>query len=233
MSNRDDFDRSTIEVLAKRAAYICSNPDCKRLTVAPSPEDETKFIYIGKASHITAASLGGPRYDPSLDSEERRSINNGIFLCSNCADMIDKNSGSDFPVGRLRKWKAEHETWVSENLNKHPQKESEPNQTFVVTSHNQTGGITAGLVNIGPPQRKLGPRGQAVWNQILTDKTKTVTVVAVLGDGEAFSYATQIKKYLIAQGYSVKGVDQAVYAVPISGQQFDPKTWTIIIGSRQ
>ena len=132
MGDRDDFDKSTIDILAKRAAYICSNPDCKSLTVAPSSEEESKFIYIGKAAHITAASAGGPRYNPSLSSEERKSINNGIFLCSNCADMIDKNNGSDFSVQLLLKWKSDHETWVLENLNKRVKKEFEVKQTFFV-----------------------------------------------------------------------------------------------------
>jgi hypothetical protein len=114
---RDDFDKPTIDALAKRAAFICSRPKCKTLTLSPSQEDENKFIYIGKAAHITAAAVGGPRYDKSLTSEERKSISNGIFLCSNCADMIDKNGGADFPVELLKEWKREHEAWVSKNLN--------------------------------------------------------------------------------------------------------------------
>ena len=36
---RDDFDKPVVDTLAKRAAYICSNPDCKTLTIAPFSED--------------------------------------------------------------------------------------------------------------------------------------------------------------------------------------------------
>jgi hypothetical protein len=43
---RDDFNKPVIDALAKRAAFICSNPDCKTLTIAPSDEDSLKFIYI-------------------------------------------------------------------------------------------------------------------------------------------------------------------------------------------
>ncbi len=119
-SSRDDFSPKTIEGLAKRASYICSNPSCRCLTLCPSDENPEKYIYIGKAAHITAAAEGGPRYDSSLTKEQRESINNGIFLCSNCADMIDKNNGLDYPVELLNKWKKEHEEWVKTQLNKSP-----------------------------------------------------------------------------------------------------------------
>lgn len=118
IKNRDDFDRRTAENLAKRAAYICSNPGCRALTLSPSDVSSEKHIYIGKAAHITAASKNGPRYDSTLTSEQRRSIENAIFLCSSCADIIDRNNGLDFSVKQLKIWKSEHETWVRENLNR-------------------------------------------------------------------------------------------------------------------
>jgi len=117
-NERDDFSQKTIETLAKRASYICSNPDCRSLTLSPSEKDPEKYIYIGKGAHITAASRYGPRYDSSLIHEQRSSVENGIFLCSNCADMIDKNGGLDFSVESLKKWKSEHESWVKANLNR-------------------------------------------------------------------------------------------------------------------
>ena len=233
MQRRDDFDKTTIDALAKRAAYICSNPNCKALTIAPSSLDDEKFIYIGKAAHITAAAAGGPRYDPNLSLEARKSINNGIFLCSSCADMIDKNHGSDFPAPILYKWKMDHEIWVSENLNKRVFKNPETNQTFVVTSHNQRGGITAGVVNIGSQPRKLDSSLHHQLKQLLTDKTKTVTITCALGDGEAYSFAKQIKEYLIGEGYSIHGVNQAIFTTPVVGQSFNPNTLTFTIGTKQ
>ena len=41
-----------------------------------------------------------------------------VFLCSVCAEMIDKNNGIDFSVETLRQWKTDHEKWVRDNLNK-------------------------------------------------------------------------------------------------------------------
>lgn len=234
MSNkRDEFDKPTVEALAKRAAYICSNPDCKTLTIAPSSVEDTKVTYIGKAAHITAAAEGGPRYNPDLSPEDRKSIDNGIFLCSNCADMIDKNKGVDYPIKLLVKWKNEHDTWISENLNMRVYAETKSNQTFVVTSHQQSGGITAGVVNVGPQQRSLDSTRMTQLNKLLTDKSKEVTVTCVLGDSESYKYAIQIKEYLLGQGFSVRGVNQAVFRSPKFGQMFDPETVTITIGTKQ
>jgi 5-methylcytosine-specific restriction endonuclease McrA len=115
---RDEFSPKTIDELSKRASFICSNPQCRCLTLAPSNESDSKYILTGKAAHITAASPGGPRYDPSLSHEQRSSISNGVYLCANCADKIDKNRGLDFPLSLIMQWKQEHEAWVRENLNK-------------------------------------------------------------------------------------------------------------------
>lgn len=230
---RDDFVKPVVDALAKRAAYICSNPGCKTLTIAPSSEDALKFIYIGKAAHIAAAAEGGPRFDPSMSSDDRKSIDNGIFLCSNCADMIDKNKGMDFPVELLQEWKSTHDSWVGNNLNKKVHKQAQPAQVFNIISTNQSGGITAGVVNVGPQPRKVDAELIRQLQQLLPDKAKTVTVTSVMGDGEAFDFATQIKDVLVKQGYDVNGVNRAVFSAPIIGQQFNPDTLTLTIGTRQ
>lgn len=117
-NSRDEFNRAVVDALGKRSAFICSNPDCRASTVAPSDIDEGKFLYIGTAAHICAAARGGPRYDIKMSPEQRKSATNGIFLCNNCAVMIDKNNGLDFTVPQLRQWKSDHEKWVTANLNK-------------------------------------------------------------------------------------------------------------------
>lgn len=116
--SRDDFSATIKKKLQMRAALICSNPNCRRQTVAPATLDSENFVCLGKAAHIAAASPGGPRYDGSQSPEDRRSINNAIYLCSACADLIDKNNGVDFPAALLDAWKNEHEQWVKANLNK-------------------------------------------------------------------------------------------------------------------
>lgn len=113
--SRDDFSKTVVEALARRASYICSNPDCRQPTLSPSRHPE-KALFTGVAAHITGAAPGGPRYDFSLTQKQRASAENGIFLCATCAVLIDKNGGLDFPAELLRKWKADHEAWIAGGL---------------------------------------------------------------------------------------------------------------------
>ncbi len=111
MSNRDEFTLSTKRILAERAGQHCSNPDCGKSTSGPSDSDSVKSTRLGKAAHITAASEGGPQYDPKLLPEQRSSPDNGIWLCAECADRVDKRENeSQYPVELLRKWKKFHES---------------------------------------------------------------------------------------------------------------------------
>ena len=106
-NNRDDFSLTVKDILAKRVGYVCSNPNCKRHTIAPNSKED-KVINIGEAAHITAAAPGGPRYDDSLSPSERKSINNGIWLCSNCATLIDRDE-LIYTVDLLKEWKFQAE----------------------------------------------------------------------------------------------------------------------------
>jgi len=82
MSNRDDFTERTKQLLAKRVGFRCSNPNCRAATSGLS-DDPLKVINLGVASHITAASEGGPRFDPNLSADNRCDLSNGIWLCQN------------------------------------------------------------------------------------------------------------------------------------------------------
>ena len=109
MSRRvDDFKMKTQRGLLHRAGGRCSNPDCRKLTSKPDPTNERSFINLGIASHITGASEGGPRFDPDLSSDQRTDVNNGIWLCNNCAKMVD-SSEPTYTVTTLRKWKQDAE----------------------------------------------------------------------------------------------------------------------------
>jgi len=102
-SSRDEFSESTRRLLEDRVRSHCSNPDCNCPTSGPGSTDDS-ITRIGCASHITAASLGGPRYDPKLTSAERRSAQNGIWLCCNCHVLVDRDEGL-YPVDLLVQWK--------------------------------------------------------------------------------------------------------------------------------
>lgn len=112
MTTRDNFTAATKTALARRAAHFCSNPRCLKLTVGPSSVT-TKALITGHAAHIHAASKLGPRYKASQTSEERRSIENGIWLCRECGVIVDSDE-SGHTADQLRKWKVDHEAMVSE-----------------------------------------------------------------------------------------------------------------------
>jgi hypothetical protein len=112
---RDDFKPKIKEEVAKRAGYRCSKPDCAAAT--SGPQMEAGSVNIGVAAHITAASENGPRYDPSLTSEERASVNNAIWLCQNHAKLID-NDESKYTVDLLRSWKIKAEKRAEDELGK-------------------------------------------------------------------------------------------------------------------
>ena len=111
---RDDFPKPVKEILAKRVAQKCSNPSCRRPTSGPQDEP-TKSINIGVAAHITAASLGGPRFDPEMTPSQRSSFENGIWLCQNCAKLIDSDP-SRYNTAVVRAWKIDAERLASRAL---------------------------------------------------------------------------------------------------------------------
>lgn len=114
------FKRASIQDLANRANHRCSNPDCGVITTAPDGSDSLQTI--GRAAHIKAASPGGPRYDRAQPSEKRCSaIDNGIWLCAACADLIDEHDGREFSVELLQQWRRDHENSVRQNLNRRPE----------------------------------------------------------------------------------------------------------------
>lgn len=114
MSNRDNFTKTTVDILGKRVGFLCSNPNCRKYTVGPN-QNPKKATLIGIAAHITAASPDGPRYNSELSETERIHIDNGIWLCSNCSTLIDKDE-ERYPVSLLKTWKDDAENEMLENL---------------------------------------------------------------------------------------------------------------------
>lgn len=100
---RDDFLAKVVGILRTRVAHRCSNPDCRTSTVGPG-NGPLAVANIGKAAHIAAASPGGPRYVEDMTKEERSSIDNAIWLCSNCATKIDV-APDVYPIPLLQAWK--------------------------------------------------------------------------------------------------------------------------------
>ena len=111
-----DFVAATVQTVAKRAANICSNPDCGALTSGPAA-DETRAVNVGEAAHIYGARLKAARYNGAMADGERSAITNAIWLCRNCHKLIDADA-MRFPAELLFEWRREHERVVTESLGK-------------------------------------------------------------------------------------------------------------------
>lgn len=113
---RDDFSRKTKGMLAKRVANVCSNPSCRVRTIGPDEGGAGRLI--SGLLHISPPPrAGGPRYDPFMTLEERSGIDNGIWLCQNCAHLIDADSAT-YPVELLHRWKEQAEREARASLGK-------------------------------------------------------------------------------------------------------------------
>jgi uncharacterized protein YfcZ (UPF0381/DUF406 family) len=124
MSARVDFPKNVLEVLAKRVGMRCSNPQCRQPTAGPG-ELATLSVNIGVGAHICAASPGGPRFNATQTPGERSAIENGIWLCQNCAKLID-NDPARFPVELLYRWKRDAEQVALQALKGEAETVSDP-----------------------------------------------------------------------------------------------------------
>lgn len=161
---RDDFDDKTKEILRRRVNGICSNPNCNHPTQCASLTNSNEIEYIGVAAHICAASKGGPRYDETQSSKDRSSIDNGIHLCSNCATMIDKNHGIDYPATLLRSWKKQAEKRARDAY----QNQIRSNGWVVIEFDNQETSYHAPLIGVGLNQKhiKVCPRFESTISEV-------------------------------------------------------------------
>lgn len=106
-------------MVAQRAGYRCSVPDCRRLTIGPG-RGADEVVDIGVAGHIYSASPGGPRGTGGLSFEDRRSAENAIWLCADHGRLVDANDGGQYPDSLLRSWKGLHESFTAMELGGHP-----------------------------------------------------------------------------------------------------------------
>lgn len=118
-SKRDDFTDTTKRLLAERVGWKCSFPNCSQDTVGPSSSNTEKRINNGVAAHICAAAEGGPRYDATMTPEERKSPDNGIWMCRNHGTLIDSDDKKYTPA-QLKIWRENAEALAYERLSNSP-----------------------------------------------------------------------------------------------------------------
>lgn len=112
------FKVKTAEMIAYRAAYICSNPECNTLTIGAAINDPLLKNKKGEAAHIIGEKAGAARHDPN-PSVDVHGVENGLWLCANCHTLIDKNKGADYYSKDLFAWKKDHEETISMLLRTH------------------------------------------------------------------------------------------------------------------
>jgi hypothetical protein len=116
MNARHDFTEATKRKICDRVGSRCANPDCGAATRGPQSGGESS-VNLGDAAHINAAAPNGPRYDPEQTEDERRSQANGIWLCGNCAKLVDRDVAR-FSAELLRHWKSSAELVAQSKLGK-------------------------------------------------------------------------------------------------------------------
>jgi hypothetical protein len=177
---RDDFSEDVKRILAFRVSTTCSNPDCQADTAGPQ-EDPSKAVNLGVAAHITSASAGGPRFDIALTQEERSTAENGIWLCQNCAKLVD-NDVIRYPEKILRAWKAiaEHNAVLNVGRTKSPRFESEAQKKAKEILKWKEKRIILVTINTGHAVHVLGLRGGSAHVKIVDANE---FFVKVIGDG--------------------------------------------------
>ena len=132
---RDNFPVPTKRKLADRVAWRCSFPGCRKITIGPGTESSEAVINLGEAAHIHAAATNGPRYDSQMDSNERKSIDNGVWMCRHHAKLIDADF-INYSAETIRQWKnlAERETYKA--LKQQEEVTSPPPTTLIQLGEN-------------------------------------------------------------------------------------------------
>jgi WD40 repeat protein len=214
MGARDEFPKPVRERLAKRVAYRCSNPHCRRATLGPHV-DANKSVSIGVAAHITAAAKGGPRFDATLTSEDRRSISNAIWLCHGCSRLIDPSEAEAiYPASLLRQWKSHAEAYARDELpGSHPIANPIANLERIVRGHSSF----VWDVAVTPDSRRVLSASNdktvaisdlATGNRLLTlsGHTAFVCSLAISSDGSmvaAGAYDGVVKVWELASGAEI------------------------------
>lgn len=110
--------------------------------------------------------------------------------------------------------------------------------TTIISSTNQSGGITAQTVNVTQQTQQPRHLNQLFEKDLISKlpRNASIKVTAVMGDQEAFAFAMEISQFLRDNQYNIEGPNLAVFNKPVEGgfvRQNTPDNYDIIIGSNQ
>lgn len=103
-----------VKLLYGNAAGRCCYSSCKKTVNLPETEND-KAKQVGKIAHIAAHSKDGPRGDSDIPEKDRDRYANWVLLCGYHHDIVDIQPNT-YTIADLKKMKADHETWVTEQL---------------------------------------------------------------------------------------------------------------------
>ena len=86
----------------------CAFPGCHH----PLIDDDN--VFVAQVCHIEAAQPGGPRYNPEMTDEDRRSVDNLMVMCYRHHKTTDNTEA--YSASRLQRMKTEHESKWAERL---------------------------------------------------------------------------------------------------------------------
>jgi hypothetical protein len=95
----------TLRELFLKSGNLCAYPGCNKLMM------NSAGVFVGQICHIEAAEASGPRFNPSMSNEERRSFANLMIMCYDHHQIT--NNTRTYPVERLKQYKADHERLFS------------------------------------------------------------------------------------------------------------------------
>jgi hypothetical protein len=92
---------------------FCSFPKCGRATKAAALDSPATLIVLGRACMIYGPVKDAPRYDPGI-SIDFYGTDNGIWMCSRHADLVNGRAWVDYPATKLLQWRKLHQVYVYE-----------------------------------------------------------------------------------------------------------------------
>lgn len=178
----------TIKRLFALSGNRCVFPDCFNPLVDPSGK------VTGRICHIRGRK-GGQRFDVTQMDAERHGFDNLVLLCPIHHDIVDADPKT-YTVARLLEMKQQHEAKVcsvgepTDEVAKRLIANGEvpgPSATFVI-SHNQSGGITTGNVNININDQLL--LGSEIYSPLYEEVNMMRTNVSEFKDCNDRRYGT-------------------------------------------
>jgi hypothetical protein len=186
---------STIKRLFAHSGNRCAFSGCEAALI----EGNT---VVGKICHIKGARPGSARHDPLQSAADRHGYDNLILMCGKHHDIIDADEQT-YPVDRLMKMKAAHESQAGRVDDDLANRAVQLLINQPVVSVNQTGGITAQTVYMtAVPPRDVAAERQAALGRITAfhvERTKKLTgpapLVPVLDGGMLLMHVVPMQTF--------------------------------------